>query len=85
MQAITEKSDRHSLGKTVKNVAFHARESSQKGKMVLKCFNCQKKGHKKADCWAEGEERWDKVPGERGKAEVMERGKRTRERKMNLP
>jgi hypothetical protein len=57
MQTISDEFDRRNLGRTAKkeeNVAFHAGEGSRKGKSMLKCFNCAKKGHKKADCWAEG-------------------------------
>jgi hypothetical protein len=57
MQTISDEFDRRNLGRTAKkeeNVAFHAGEGSRKGKLMLKCFNCGKKGHKKADCWAEG-------------------------------
>jgi len=81
MQAITEESDRHSLGKTAKkeeNVAFHAGESSRKGKMALKCFNCQKKGHKKVDCWAEGGGKAGQGPRGKGQGGGDGKGKEDR-------
>ncbi len=83
MQAITEESDHHSLGKTVKkeeNVTFHAGESSQKGKMVLKCFNCQKKGHKKADCWAEGGGKAGQGPKGKGQGRGDGKGKKDKQK-----
>ena len=51
MQTISDEYDHRNIGKTSKreeNVAFYAGEGSRKGKSVLKCFNCGKKGHKKA-------------------------------------
>ena len=60
MHTITDKYDRQTLGRTSKreeNVAFYTSEEGGKGKKKrsdLKCFNCNKKGHKKVDCWAEG-------------------------------
>ena len=44
-----------------KDVAFHAESGFRKpwkggqgSKKIVKCFNCHKKGHVKADCWAKG-------------------------------
>ena len=44
-----------------KDVAFHAESGSKKvwkggkgSKKSVECFNCHKKGHVKADCWAKG-------------------------------
>src|SRR5260221_146523 len=57
METLSVEYDRRNPGRTSKkeeNVAFHAGDNSRKGKSAMKCFNCQKKGHKKADCWAEG-------------------------------
>src|ERR1700688_411057 len=60
MHTITDEYDRRTLGRTSKreeNVAFYSNDDGGKGKKrrpELKCFNCQKKGHKKFDCWAEG-------------------------------
>ena len=34
--------------------AKQAAASSSKNKKDIECFNCRKKGHVKADCWAEG-------------------------------
>ena len=55
MQTITEEYDRRCLGKGGKkeeNVVFHAGDNGSKGKRNphINCFNCGKKGHKKADC-----------------------------------
>jgi len=41
----------------------------------LKCFNCQKKGHKKADCWAEGGGKAGQGLRGRGKGDGKDDGK----------
>ena len=78
MTTISDEYDRRNLGRTSKkeeNVAFHAGESSRKGKSALKCFNCAKKGHKKADCWAEGGGKAGQGPKGKGKDEGKGDGK----------
>jgi len=76
MQTISDEYDHRNLGRTAKkekNVAFHTGDSSRKGKMALKCFNCGKKGHKKFDCWAEG--RGKAGQGPKGKGQGGGEGK----------
>jgi len=75
MQTTTEEYDRRVLakgGKKEENVAFHAGDNGGKGKRNphIKCFNCNKKGHKKADCWAEGGGKASQGP--KGKAKAKE-------------
>ena len=60
--SVTEEYDRRVLGrggKKEENAAFTASESGGSrgaGKQFSgsKCFNCNRRGHKKADCWAKG-------------------------------
>jgi len=81
MHTITDEYERRNLGKTSKqeeNAAFHTEDDGQKGRSALTCFNCRKKGHKKADCWGEG---GDRLPGKSEKAEVTKRVIRQRGRK----
>jgi len=58
MMTISNEYDRRNLSRTSKkekNVAFHCwEEQAERGNQCLSVFNCAKKGHKKADCWAEG-------------------------------
>ena len=78
MQTISDEYDRRNLGRTSKreeNVAFHAGESGRKGKSTLKCFNCEKKGHKKADCWAEGGGKAGQGPKRKAQGEGDGKGK----------
>jgi hypothetical protein len=84
MQTITDEYDRRTLGRTSKkeeNVAFYSNDDGGKGKKRksdLKCFNCNKKGHKKVDCWAEGGGKAGQGPrGQGGKGKVTEKAKRT--------
>ena len=35
-------------------IANHKSKGGQKGKSNVECYNCHKKGHMKADCWAKG-------------------------------
>ena len=76
MQTLTEEYDRRVLnkgGKKEENVAFHAGDNKGKRKCSLKCFNCGKKGHKQADCWAEGGGKAGQGP--KGKAKASADGK----------
>ena len=78
MQTISDEYDRRNLGKMSKkeeNVTFHAGESSQKGKTAQKCFNCGKKGHKKADCWAQGGGKEGQGPKGKGQGKGDGKGK----------
>jgi len=52
--------------------------AAERGNQCLSCFNCAKKGHKKADCWAEGGGKAGQGPKVKGDGKVMERGKRIR-------
>jgi hypothetical protein len=70
MQTITDEYERRNLGRTTKreeNVAFAAEDDGHRGRSVLTCFNCGKKGHKKADCWGEGGGKAGQAPWEKGK------------------
>jgi len=85
MQTLSDEYDCRNIGKTSKreeNGAFHTGESSRKGKTLLKCFNCQKKGHKMADCWAEGGGKAGQGPRGRGKGNGKDdrKGKEDRRR-----
>ena len=53
-----------------KNAAFSARVWSETEWKAIRCFNCGKEGHKKADCWAPGEERRDRPHVEVGVEDV---------------
>ena len=62
MQTIINEYDRQSTRSRIKekniDAAFFAggndRGGKKKSNKDLECFNCHKKGHKKADCWAKG-------------------------------
>ena len=55
------------------DAAFFAGGSSKggkggkRGKSDVKCFNCHKKGHKKADCWAKGGGKKGEGPRSKGR------------------
>src|ERR1700678_1094444 len=77
MTTITDEYDRRLLnsksGKKEDNAAFHSHEGSTKGrkggaKKDVECFNCHKKGHYKANCWAEGGGKEGQGPKMKGKA-----------------
>ena len=75
MHTITDEYDHQTLGRTSKreeNVTFYSNDDGGKGKKrrpELKCFNCQKKGHKKFDCWAEGGGKAGQGPRGQGKGD----------------
>ena len=50
--------DKHMIGKEAdknsEDQAFTAQLRKRKNKSDIECFNCKKKGHFKAECWAKG-------------------------------
>ena len=77
MHTITDEYERRNLGKTSKqeeNAAFHTEDGGQKGRSALTCFNCGKKGHKKADCWGEGGGKAGQAPWQKEKGGSDEKG-----------
>jgi hypothetical protein len=46
--------DRRTLGNTKSDEAFAADAKRKGKKRDVECFNCHKRGHMKADCWAKG-------------------------------
>jgi hypothetical protein len=77
MQTITDEYERRNLGRPSKreeNAAFHMEDDGQRGRSALTCFNCQKKGHKKVDCWAEGGGKAGQGPWGRGQGRSEENG-----------
>ncbi|RDB21868.1 Retrovirus-related Pol polyprotein from transposon TNT 1-94 [Hypsizygus marmoreus] len=80
MSTVTEEYERRVLktkgGKKEENVAFNADSSRGRGrgggaggsKRNIECFNCHKKGHMKADCWAPGGGKEGEGPKSKGKA-----------------
>ena len=83
MQTITDEYERRNLGRTAKreeNIAFTAEDDGRKGRSALTCFNCGKKGHKKADCWGEGGGKAGQAPWQKGKGGSDRKGKEDKER-----
>ena len=79
MTTITDEYDCRLLnmksGKKDDNVAFYSNvggsSKGQKGaKKDVECFNCHKKVHYKADCWAEGGRKEGEGPKSKGKGKV---------------
>ena len=55
MLTVTKEYERRSLRtKGGKNAAFSATDDKHSKKKNVECFNCKKKGHYKANCWAPG-------------------------------
>ena len=96
MQTIIDKYDRRSTRSRVPkekggDVAFYAEgNNSQGGKggkkanKDVECFNCHKKGHKKAECWAKGGGKEGQGPKSKSKKEKDESKKGKDEPKKEL-
>ncbi len=77
LHGIGDEADRRALKsrtKEVKEVAFNADSSLSKGgrkgkgkKSNVECYNCHKKGHISADCWAKGGGKDRQDPKQKGK------------------
>ena len=71
MLTVTEEYERRSLrtkgGKKDENAAFSAADDKHSKKKNVECFNCKKKGHYKADCWAPGGGKEGQGPKGKGK------------------
>jgi hypothetical protein len=69
MLAFTDEYDRRNVGKSSKkeeNVAFSAEDGNERGKgrnfKRGNCYNCDKPGHRKDDCWEKGGGKEDQKP-----------------------
>jgi len=83
MHTITDEYERWNLGRLSKrkeNIAFAAEDEGRKGRSALTCFNCGKKGHKKADCWAEGGGKAGQAPWDKGKGGRDEKEDKAKEK-----
>ena len=88
IQCVGDEYDRRAIangtgkGKS-QDVALYAGDKSGRGKKGkktdLECFNCHKKGHKKADCWAKGGGKEGQGPrSQRGRKPNQQTRRRTR-------
>lgn len=74
MVRILEESERRGLrngGKEEDNSAYHAGSGGKqngKGSKKVECYNCRKRGHVKAECWAPGGGKEGQKPQAKGKA-----------------
>jgi len=83
MHTITDEYEHRNLGRLSKkeeNIAFAAEDEGRKGRSALMCFNCGKKGHKKADCWAEGGGKARQAPWDKGKGGRDEKEDKAKEK-----
>ncbi|KAF9460477.1 hypothetical protein BDZ94DRAFT_1377088, partial [Collybia nuda] len=84
MSTVTEEYERHAMkqkGCKEDTAAFHAGSSSSSGRghggssSSKECFNCRKKGHYKANCWASSGGKEGQGP--KGKGKSKGKGKET--------